>query len=120
MKNTFVYSKLKVEGTHYWPNCDIPSVEYLKYPHRHLFTIKVMYKVSHDDRDIEFINERYNILNFLKQQFLFNLDLSIFEFGSNSCESIASCIFDCYDKKDKIVQIEVNEDDENGAILRRE
>ena len=120
IKNTFVYSKLKVEGIHSWSGCDVPTVKYLRHPHRHIFHIIVTYQVTHCDRDIEFIDERYNIMNFLKGQFDFNNTTSVFDFGNSSCEHIAKCIYNNYEKSDLITQIEVNEDDENGAILRRE
>jgi len=46
---------LQVEGVHYWEDCPIPEVAFLKNLHRHIFHIKAMKTVQHNDRDIEII-----------------------------------------------------------------
>ena len=50
----FIFVTFQKEGIHKYP--DAPAgVEFLKYPHRHMFHFRVEIEVFHDDRDIEFI-----------------------------------------------------------------
>ena len=57
MKNIWV--TFQKEGIHKYPAAltdpELKGVEFLGYPHRHMFHFKVMIEVFHDDRDIEFI-----------------------------------------------------------------
>ena len=48
-----IWVTFQKEGIHKYP--DAPKeVEFLKYPHRHIFKFKVAIEVFHGDRDIEF------------------------------------------------------------------
>ena len=47
--------KLQKEGIHNWDKCPFDEVDYLQYPHRHIFHIVCKKKVTHEDRDIEII-----------------------------------------------------------------
>ena len=48
-----IWVTFQKEGIHKYP--DAPDeVEFLRYPHRHIFKFKVQIDVEHDDRDIEF------------------------------------------------------------------
>lgn len=107
-----VFCTLQVEGTHCWANCDIPEVEYLKYPHRHIFGIKATAVVDHGDRDIEFIMLKHQIQSYLNTKY-FNATSNLHVFGSRSCEMIARELIEEFD----LIECEVSEDHENGCIL---
>ena len=49
-----IWVTFQKEGIHKYP--DAPEgVEFLKYPHRHMFKFRVAIQVFHDDRELEFI-----------------------------------------------------------------
>jgi hypothetical protein len=100
------------EGIHKYPAAkDLKGVEFLQYPHRHIFHFYVTLEVNHNDRDVEFI--------------LFKRELeSLFESGAMqadymSCEMMAEELLGYIEETypNRTVQVEVYEDDENGAIL---
>ena len=108
VKQKFIWVTFQKEGIHKYP--DAPEgVEFLKYPHRHIFHFKVELEVFHDDRDVEFI--------------LFKRELEkLFADGTlqldyKSCEMIADdlafYIQAKYPKRDLVIT--VSEDGENGA-----
>ena len=108
IKQKFIWVTFQKEGIHKYP--DAPEgVEFLKYPHRHIFHFKVELEVFHDDRDVEFI--------------LFKRELEkLFADGTlqldyKSCEMIADdlalYINAKYPKRDLVIT--VSEDGENGA-----
>lgn len=107
-----VFCTLQMEGIHNWPNCDIPEVQYLSHPHRHMFGIKAFKTVRHDDRDIEFIWLKHQIRNFLQNTF-FSEEFNCLHFGPMSCEMIGALLL----KEFKLVRVEVNEDNECGSIV---
>lgn len=109
-----VYSRLKVEGIHNWKNCPIEEVSYLKDDHRHIFEIIAYKEVFHIDRDIEFIQFKHEIKDYLLLQY-WNEEKRCLYFGSKSCEMIARELIE----KFNLCKCEVNEDSENGAILER-
>ena len=110
MSRTEVYCALKVEGIHNWEGCPIEEVSYLKYPHRHLFGIKAYFTVTHSDRDIEFIQQGHRIKEYLLGKYSRD---GVCVFGSMSCEMIASELLERFG----MIRCEVNEDEENGAIV---
>lgn len=112
MAKTLVVVKLQVEGLHYWGNCDIVTVEYLKDLHRHTFFIRAEKEVSHDDRDVEIIMFKRTIESYLKNKYHDSL-YNCLNFEGMSCESIAKEIYYNFDCK----SVEVLEDNENGAIV---
>ena len=53
-RQKFIWVTFQKEGIHQYP--DAPEgVEFLKFPHRHIFHFKVQLEVFHNDRDVEFI-----------------------------------------------------------------
>lgn len=104
---TTVYCTLQFEALHNWPNCDILEVDFLKYPHRHMFHIKAYRTVSHDDRDTEFIVLKREIISYLEEKY------SDRNFGHQSCEMIARELINEF----KLSACEVSEDNENGCFL---
>lgn len=115
-----VYCTLQIEGTHNWPGCPFDEVAYLRDPHRHVFHIKAHKLVNHDDRDTEFIMMKHQITEYLFDKYLRNskdptsrITQRLHAFGAMSCEMLARELIEEFD----LCQCEVNEDNENGAIL---
>jgi hypothetical protein len=113
---TTVIVKLSVDGMHNFPKAAelFPEVAFLADRHRHLFHFKVAKKVYHDDRDIEFIMFKRDILNYLTDQYS-DSHMRTLEFGSQSCEMLAKEILIRFDAE----WVEVWEDEENGARVDR-
>ena len=103
---------LRVEGTHSWPDCPFDEVAYLRLDHRHIFHIKCWKAVSHDDRDVEIIMLKHDIEEFLFNEFG-DSEQRLHIFGARSCEMIARKLNEKFD----LVQCEVLEDGENGALI---
>ena len=102
--------KLTVEGLHHWPDCPIEEVSYLKNLHRHLFYITCKKEVSHADRDIEIIQLKHKIKEFLNRIWGHEVYKCHF-FGRMSCEEIAMELITNFG----LNYCEVLEDNENGA-----
>lgn len=110
-----VFCKTTFEGIHCWDN--IPSTEkaqFLKYPHRHIFHITVGVKVNHHDRDIEIINLKHKVNEYLAHIFP-DKEYDIPYMGRCSCEMLADQLL----KEFEAEYVSVSEDGENGAILMR-
>jgi hypothetical protein len=101
---TRIIVKLEYEAIHSWPDCDIKEVEFLKYPHRHIFHICCKKEVKHNDRDIEIIMLKRRILEYLSYQYNGN-------FQHRSCEMIATDLLNEFN----LDYCSVLEDNENGA-----
>ena len=112
MIKTNVIVKLQVDGTHNWPNAKnvFPEVSFLSDIHRHVFHITASLRVTHSDRDREFIMLKRDIQDFLKQKFYDDKERT-HVFNSMSCEMIAECILEYFGCD----WVEVFEDNENGA-----
>jgi hypothetical protein len=110
-KNTTeVFCTLQIEGTHCWPECPHDEVAYLRDPHRHIFLIKAYKKVTHDDRDVEFIMLKHTIQEYMEVKYFTE---SLCNFGAKSCEMIAEELIEQFE----LSRCEVSEDGENGAIV---
>ena len=103
-----IWVTFQKEGIHKYP--DAPDeVDFLRYPHRHIFHFKVEIEVDHDDRDIEFfIFKRW--LESLYQDNVLQLDYKSCEMMA---DDLAKKIKDKYPQRKLI--IEVSEDGENGS-----
>lgn len=117
-RKTEVFCTLQFEGIHNWPDCPIEQVDFLRAPHRHIFHVKARKRVFHDDRDVEFIWLKRQIQDFINKSFpnaYSDLPTSVHvaNVGANSCEMIANMLIDEFD----LTSCEVNEDNENGAIV---
>ena len=97
------------EGIHQYPNAPA-GVEFLAYPHRHMFHFKVEIDVFHDDREIEFI--------LLKRELEGLYDEGTLELDHKSCEMMSDDLSEYIYKKypNRTFTITVSEDGENGAI----
>lgn len=107
-----VYAYLQVEGVHWWADCPIEEVSYLKYPHRHTFHITAHVCVSHDDRDVEFIVLKHSIREYLEKKY-WDDTWKLLKFGGMSCEMIAEELIDEFG----LSMCVVSEDGENGATV---
>ena len=108
------------EGIHKYPAAledpalatgDEYDVSFLGYPHRHTFHFKVQIQVTHNDRDIEFIQFKRWLENLYKEDIL-ALDYK-------SCEMIADDLYLHINSKypGRFVVIDVAEDGENGCQI---
>lgn len=112
--NTLVVATLQVEGTHRWEDCPFDEVGYLRDAHRHMFHIKVVKEVTHDDRDVEIIKLKRQVKGYLEVKYHIP-PYFLCDFGCMSCEMIAKELVERFD----LESCEVLEDGENGAIVRR-
>lgn len=111
---TGILVKLYVEGVHYWPEAKtkLPEVAYLSSPHRHVFHIEAVKPVSHDDRDVEIIMFKRELLDYFQRNY-FDPPINCCNFGARSCETLARDLVEAYD----LLYVEVLEDGENGAMI---
>ena len=118
---SFIYVKFQKEGIHCYPAAatdpklatgDEYDVSFLGTPHRHIFHFKVYIAVTHDDRDIEFIQFKRWLEKCYSDGTL--------ELNHKSCEMIArelnATISARYPGRE--TWIDVSEDGENGAFLK--
>ena len=104
-----IFVTFQKEGIHKYP--DAPAgVEFLQYPHRHMFHFRVEIQVFHDDREIEFILFKRELEKLYADEIL--------ELDYNSCEMIAEDLSAYIYKKypGRNFNIIISEDGENGAI----
>ena len=107
---TRVFISLKVEGLHRWPDCNIQEVDYLANLHRHTFGITCWHEVNHDNRDIEFIQLKHQVEDWLRERCWKPVPHCLY-FGAMSCEMIANELI----KEFGFNRVTVDEDGENGA-----
>lgn len=107
-----VVIKLQVEGIHFWKDCNIQEVMFLKEPHRHIFHIQCEKKVDHLDRDIEFIQLKRDVEDYLFANYHEPI-IRCHNFAQMSCEMIARIL----KEKFNLCFVEVLEDNENGARI---
>jgi len=114
---TNVIVKLQVDGLHCWPAAkDIfPEVAFLSDLHRHMFHITLKKAVYHDDRDIEFIMFKRDVIEYLHDKYYSISDRS-HVFGAMSCEMIARELLEHFE----CTYVSVFEDNENGAEVEVE
>ena len=119
--NKLIWVTFRKEGIHKYPAAlDDPKlatggwddVSFLGYPHRHIFHFKVAIAVTHNDRDIEFIQFK----RWLERLY----DDKTLELDYKSCEMIADDLHNQIANKypARKVWIEVSEDGENGCIKK--
>ena len=106
--NKRIFVTWQKEGIHQYPGAP-EGVEFLAYPHRHMFHFKVEIDVFHDDREIEFIQFKRWL------EGLYGKDILQLDF--KSCEMIADDLYKEIDSKypNRNVKISVAEDNENGC-----
>jgi len=115
-----IYVTFTKEGIHCYPDAltnsnlatgDKYDVSFLGYPHRHIFHFRVSISVSHNDRDIEFIQFKRWLESLYSDKVL--------ELDRKSCEMISDDLYlliaNKYPNRD--IHIEVSEDNENGCKI---
>jgi hypothetical protein len=122
VQEVYVQVRKIVEGFHQWKKCPIKAVGFLKERHRHLFHIDVGIQVRKSSKyDAKLINNR-EVEFFMVQRAIDKKMKKLygkqpFEFGSRSCEQIATELGNELVKKyPSIIRVGVHEDGENGAI----
>jgi hypothetical protein len=106
------------EGIHKYPAAltdpNLADVQFLGYPHRHMFHFRVWIDVFHNDRDLEFIQFKRWC------ESLYNSDNSVLSLDHKSCEMIADDLYMQIAGRypGRVVHIEVSEDGENGALIQ--
>ena len=119
--NKMIWVTFQKEGMHKYPAAltdsnlatgDEYDVSFLGYPHRHIFHFKVWISVTHDDRDIEFIQFKRWLQNLYADATL-SLDFK-------SCEMMSQDLYDSISQKypGREIWIEVSEDGENGSFIK--
>ena len=119
--NKMIWVTFQKEGMHKYPAAltdptlatgDEYDVSFLGYPHRHIFHFIVWIGVTHNDRDIEFIQFKRWLLNLYKDATL-SLDFK-------SCEMMSDDLYDAISQKypNREIWIEVSEDGENGSFIK--
>jgi hypothetical protein len=119
--NKMIWVTFNKEGMHKYPAAltyptlatgDEYDVSFLGYPHRHIFHFKVWISVTHDDRDIEFIQFKRWLENLYKEGTL--------QLDYKSCEMMSGDLYDSISNKypGREIWIEVSEDGENGSFIK--
>ena len=119
--NKMIWVTFRKEGMHKYPAAltdpslatgDEYDVSFLGHPHRHIFHFRVWIGVTHNDRDIEFIQFKRWLENLYKDATL-SLDYK-------SCEMMSDDLYAQISQKypDREVWIEVSEDGENGSFIK--
>jgi len=113
---TTVIVKLAVDACHNFPKAAelFPEVAFLADRHRHMFHFTVSKVVNHDDRDVEFIMFKRDIVAYLTKKY-YDSNTRTLEFGPRSCEMLAREILEKFDCE----WVEVWEDYENGAKVEK-
>ena len=116
-----IWVTFQKEGIHKYPAAltdpalatgDEYDVSFLGYPHRHTFHFKVWIQVTHNDRDIEFIQFKRWLENLYKGNLL--------QLDYKSCEMMSDDLYDMISQRypSREVWIEVSEDGENGSFIK--
>jgi len=113
---TVVLVKLAVDGMHNFPKAAelFPEVAFLADRHRHMFHFTLAKMVNNDNRDVEFIMFKRDVLNYLHNQYS-DSHTRTHEFGSMSCEMLSRELLERFECD----WVECWEDNENGARIER-
>jgi hypothetical protein len=121
--NKMIWVTFQKEGIHRYPAAatepnlatgDEYDVSFLAHPHRHIFHFRVWISVTHDDRDIEFIQFK----RWLEK--LYSGEQAVLSLDHKSCEMMSQDLYDIINNKypSREVWIEVSEDGENGSFIK--
>jgi hypothetical protein len=111
-----IWVTFQKEGIHLYPdaatNPALEDVSFLGHPHRHIFHFKVWIEVSHNDRDIEFIQFK----RWLESLY----DAGTLQLDYQSCEMMSDSLYNKIAEKypDRDIWISVSEDNENGSFIK--
>ena len=121
--NKMIWVTFRKEGIHKYPAAatdpnlatgDQYDVSFLANPHRHIFHFRVWLSVTHNDRDVEFIQFK----RWLEQ--LYSSAQGVLSLDHKSCEMMSDELYDTISQKypGREVWIEVSEDGENGSFIK--
>ena len=121
--NKMIWVTFRKEGIHCYPAAatdpnlatgDEYDVSFLSTPHRHIFHFRVWINVTHNDRDIEFIQFKRWLEN------LYSGQGAVLSLDYKSCEMMSDDLFCTISEKypNREVWIEVSEDGENGSFIK--
>jgi hypothetical protein len=121
--NKMIWVTFRKEGIHCYPAAatdpnlatgDEYDVSFLANPHRHIFHFRVWLSVTHNDRDVEFIQFK----RWLEK--LYSNNEGVLSLDHKSCEMMSDELYDTISQKypDREVWIEVSEDGENGSFIK--
>ena len=116
-----IWVTFQKEGIHAYPAAatdpnlatgDEYDVSFLATPHRHIFHFRVWLSVTHNNRDVEFIQFKRWLENLYKD--------AILKLDYKSCEMMSDDLYDMISQKypGRETWIEVSEDGENGALIK--
>ncbi len=119
--NKMIWVTFRKEGVHCYPAAatdpnlatgDEYDVAFLANKHRHIFHFRVWIGVTHNDRDIEFIQFKRWLENLYKD--------NILDVNFQSCEMMSDDLYSEISQKypGREVWIEVSEDGENGSFIQ--
>ena len=119
--NKMIWVTFQKEGMHCYPAAatdpnlatgDEYDVSFLANKHRHIFHFRVWLGVTHNDRDVEFIQFKRWLENLYKD--------NILDLNFQSCEMMSDDLYSEISQKypDREVWIEVSEDGENGSFIK--
>jgi hypothetical protein len=119
--NKMIWVTFRKEGIHKYPAAatdptlatgDEYDVSFLANEHRHIFHFRVWLGVTHNDRDVEFIQFKRWLENLYKDATL-SLDYK-------SCEMMSDDLYTQISQRypSREVWIEVSEDGENGSFIK--
>lgn len=103
-----VWCTCQFEGFHCWPDAPERHI-YLRYVHRHVFHVRVEWEVSHNERELEFIELKRKTLDHIRLIKNGNV------VDNWSCEHWAEELL----KQLQACSVTVSEDGENGATVER-
>ena len=110
--------KTAFRGIHCWPEAP-EEVEFLRYPHRHIFRVEVVIDVVHSDRDVEFFLAQRDaerlILIIMGTAYNDHFGMNLIQLGHQSCEMMARALGLAMIKYHgyNILRCSVSEDGEN-------
>jgi hypothetical protein len=121
--NKMIWVTFRKEGIHCYPAAatdpklatgDYYDVSFLGTPHRHIFHFRVWLGVTHNDRDVEFIQFK----RWLER--LYSSEQGVLSLDHKSCEMMSEELYDMISNKypNREVWIEVSEDGENGSFIQ--
>jgi hypothetical protein len=121
--NKMIWVTFRKEGIHKYPAAatdpnlatgDEYDVSFLANPHRHIFHFRVYLSVTHNDRDVEFIQFK----RWLEK--LYSSNEGVLSLDYKSCEMMSDDLYDKISQKypGREVWIEVSEDGENGSFIK--
>jgi len=114
-----IFIRTQFAHVHRWPNAPKHGslanlvIGFLSEPHRHMFHVRISVSVSGLDREIEFLDFKQYVDNYIESQINAG-------WHTASCEQMAASIaMYLVNNNIPVASVEVSEDGENGAIVKR-